>query len=628
MTDMELEIAQFARRIRDVHGVFDQVWCVVATGALISGLAFSGIGKHYYGVNVYPGSGIGDSLEQNWLNVTIIDHNESIEIEETRDPPPFSSNLNYDAKAWSHVIAAHRKNPNDRILFWNVAANYVTTQRQDFWKSHDEFETIAPKTTTESKPAGPGVSKVDAPRKTIEKNPHKKVVLKKEEEKSSESETDEHSSVDLDSLLLETIPEGLTEMPLVMTPDQLRDWLIQSNARDGSGELDWNDIRGIVGYADIWKLQNIDLKNLPDVELEPIGEPRKNPIVVGFSDGIYEVFDGMHRIGEANWRGDKTIRGYVGESFQSTPDDDDNLNSNGKNVVPEKVEPKKVSRTPKKTIEKVNPTTTTTTVIKIGDDEIDTNCIRKNGYPVGQLIDCGDFGCVLSSTSNTVVKVGWIQPFEVKLQIFASTLNVSPEVFNLFSCPTEDGRNMGVIVMRKLGRSLGDRFREVAGPVGNSTDIEKLYELAEICLLEGLAHDDLHGSNLLEVVDSNDTRIGWNVIDWGETGTNLWYKNYKRKNLIDFNRESEIEEATEMILDEWKDIFSKYTEDTRPIEYLKQLAIERKSEIKLISETLEQFDYTSYIRSRIMVGRTPTENLSIESEIAKFVSLLNKDEKF
>jgi hypothetical protein len=187
---------------------------------------------------------------------------------------------------------------------------------------------------------------------------------------------------------------------------------------------------------------------------------------------------------------------------------------------------------------------------------------------------------------------------------------------------------MGVIVMRKLGRSLGDRFREVAGPVGNSTDIEKLYELAEICLLEGLAHDDLHGSNLLEVVDSNDTRIGWNVIDWGETGTNLWYKNYKRKNLIDFNRESEIEEATEMILDEWKDIFSKYTEDTRPIEYLKQLAIERKSEIKLISETLEQFDYTSYIRSRIMVGRTPTENLSIESEIAKFVSLLNKDEKF
>jgi len=67
MTAMEVEIAEFARRIRDAHGVFDQVWCVVATGALISGLAFSGLGrtglgKHYYGVNVYPGSKIGESL--------------------------------------------------------------------------------------------------------------------------------------------------------------------------------------------------------------------------------------------------------------------------------------------------------------------------------------------------------------------------------------------------------------------------------------------------------------------------------------------------------------------------------------------------------------------------------------
>lgn len=130
---------------------------------------------------------------------------------------------------------------------------------------------------------------------------------------NEESSDTEESSFDLASLFIECIPQGLTAMPSVMSSEQLADWLIQSNARDGYGELDWNDIRDIVGNADIWELHDVNVEKLDGFVLEPIGQPRKNPIVVTEDNGIFDVLDGRHRVPEAKWRGDKTIRAYIGK---------------------------------------------------------------------------------------------------------------------------------------------------------------------------------------------------------------------------------------------------------------------------------------------------------------------------
>jgi hypothetical protein len=131
------EIEAYARRVRDAAGgswrtpAFDQLWCVVATGTLVRGLQRSGIARHYHCVNVYPDSGIALQLaSENLHNITVHRHKVDIDVEESDDLPPFSSNVNYDAKAWSYAIAAHLADPEQRILFWNVAANYIKTDKE------------------------------------------------------------------------------------------------------------------------------------------------------------------------------------------------------------------------------------------------------------------------------------------------------------------------------------------------------------------------------------------------------------------------------------------------------------------------------------------------------------------
>jgi endonuclease YncB( thermonuclease family) len=118
---VEEEIARLARVVRERLGVFDQVWCVCATGTLLRGLQKAGLGKTYHAVNIYPGSGINVAPAFLYENVRV-----SVGDAEMDVLPPFPSNAHYDAKAWRYVLDARNgASREQKILFWNVAGNYV-----------------------------------------------------------------------------------------------------------------------------------------------------------------------------------------------------------------------------------------------------------------------------------------------------------------------------------------------------------------------------------------------------------------------------------------------------------------------------------------------------------------------
>jgi hypothetical protein len=106
-------IAAAATIVRRKHGTFDEVWSVVGSGVLTRGLQLSALGRAYVGVAVGRESPAAGSAR-------IIVHDQPFGSD-ARQPPPFPSCSNYDAKAWTHLIVRKSTaSPRTRILFWNV----------------------------------------------------------------------------------------------------------------------------------------------------------------------------------------------------------------------------------------------------------------------------------------------------------------------------------------------------------------------------------------------------------------------------------------------------------------------------------------------------------------------------
>lgn len=103
--------------------------------------------------------------------------------------------------------------------------------------------------------------------------------------------------------------------PPSLTSDQMIDFIMDNNLKSWGGKLDLNDAKDIARYSDKWELKEVSLSNF-DWIMEPIRNKRFIPPIIGHSkDEGYEVLDGMHRIGEARYRGETSILAYVGESF-------------------------------------------------------------------------------------------------------------------------------------------------------------------------------------------------------------------------------------------------------------------------------------------------------------------------
>lgn len=105
------EITEVANEIRDYMGVFDEVWCAIGSGTLISGLSRSNLGKKYFGVSIFN-----SKLNIDSSNITIITHPDSFDtpVRFEREPN-YPSAMFYDAKIFDYA-----KNRNGRILIWNV----------------------------------------------------------------------------------------------------------------------------------------------------------------------------------------------------------------------------------------------------------------------------------------------------------------------------------------------------------------------------------------------------------------------------------------------------------------------------------------------------------------------------
>lgn len=104
----------------------------------------------------------------------------------------------------------------------------------------------------------------------------------------------------------------------VLTRDQMLSFIMDNHLKSWGGELDLNDAKEIASYSDKWELKEVPLSNF-DWVMEPIRNKRFVPPIIGHSkDEGYEVLDGVHRIGEARYRGEISIMAYVGEFFGDT----------------------------------------------------------------------------------------------------------------------------------------------------------------------------------------------------------------------------------------------------------------------------------------------------------------------
>jgi 1-aminocyclopropane-1-carboxylate deaminase/D-cysteine desulfhydrase-like pyridoxal-dependent ACC family enzyme len=112
-------IAQVAAEVGKHKGPFDVVLAACSSGTLIRGIQRSGIADRYVGVATgQKGINPGPLAE-------VIAHNElqKFEANPPKDlRPPYPTVLNYDGKVWQYALVEKKKNPNARILVWNVWA--------------------------------------------------------------------------------------------------------------------------------------------------------------------------------------------------------------------------------------------------------------------------------------------------------------------------------------------------------------------------------------------------------------------------------------------------------------------------------------------------------------------------
>lgn len=97
----------------------------------------------------------------------------------------------------------------------------------------------------------------------------------------------------------------------ILTSASMVDWIIENKLTDEFGNLDYNDAKRIGNASEKWKLQNLPLSVLPNFVLKPINNRKRLPIIVLKNDD-YEILDGKHRVGEANYLEKNTISAYVG----------------------------------------------------------------------------------------------------------------------------------------------------------------------------------------------------------------------------------------------------------------------------------------------------------------------------
>ena len=120
--------------------------------------------------------------------------------------------------------------------------------------------------------------------------------------------------------------------PSVLTRDQMLSFIMDNHLQSWGGELDLNDAKEIASYSDKWELREVPMSNF-DWSMKPIKKKEFIPPIIGHSkDEGYNVLDGMHRIGEARYRGETSILAYVGEFFGDTQEQQ-GLNKKASNGV-------------------------------------------------------------------------------------------------------------------------------------------------------------------------------------------------------------------------------------------------------------------------------------------------------
>jgi len=103
------ELAKIAIAIKQLFGEFDECWCAVGSGALITGLQKGNLAKKYYGVCVFQ------QIPEIGKAIPIIPDETFDEPVNENDKPPYPSASHYDAKVLRYV-----KNRQGKILIWNV----------------------------------------------------------------------------------------------------------------------------------------------------------------------------------------------------------------------------------------------------------------------------------------------------------------------------------------------------------------------------------------------------------------------------------------------------------------------------------------------------------------------------
>ena len=102
-------IADYAARVREEYGKFDEVWAAVGSGTLINGLQRGGLAKKYYGLCVFQSCPyVGNA-------VPIYPDKSFVVPVDREDLPPYPSASRYDAKLWEHA-----RKRSGKILVWNV----------------------------------------------------------------------------------------------------------------------------------------------------------------------------------------------------------------------------------------------------------------------------------------------------------------------------------------------------------------------------------------------------------------------------------------------------------------------------------------------------------------------------
>lgn len=106
----------------------------------------------------------------------------------------------------------------------------------------------------------------------------------------------------------------LIELQDTLTNDEMVDFILDNGLRDFSGKIDYNSAKHMAGGSEKgWTLTDIEPGRLATY----IAVPRKKrnplpPIVLQVGENEFEVLDGRHRVGEANYLKEPSIKVYLG----------------------------------------------------------------------------------------------------------------------------------------------------------------------------------------------------------------------------------------------------------------------------------------------------------------------------